>query len=101
MDSGAILGTCPICNELISEDEWDIFGDDMIHSECKSKAAAWAISVSDEHYSKLCEIKKVKEEVDSLKKDLISNFEYYKSQIAELEDTLEKLKDSSPEIPNN
>jgi len=101
VSSGAILGTCPICNKLISEDDWDIYGDNMIHSECKSKTVSKTMRISQEHYSKLYEIKKVEKELNSIKKDLISNFEYYKLQIAELEETLEKLKTSCPVIPNN
>lgn len=41
MASGCIMGDCPVCDELVWEDNWDLVdGEDLIfvHTECKSKA---------------------------------------------------------------
>ena len=35
MSSGCIMGECPICGELIWEDEWDMTDDIMHHEDCK------------------------------------------------------------------
>lgn len=35
--SGCILGECPVCNELVWEDEWDMAGEVIVHSFCKRK----------------------------------------------------------------
>ena len=32
---GCIVGECPICEEWIYEDEWEITGDIMHHEDCK------------------------------------------------------------------
>ena len=35
MASGCILGTCPVCDDLIWEDEWDMTTDGkMVHEQC-------------------------------------------------------------------
>lgn len=92
MASGAILGTCPICGDVIWEDEWDIFDDSIIHERCKRKAAIKAARMSTEQYDKLCETRKVENEIKDLKKDMEDTFKYYKNQITELENKLEKIK---------
>ena len=42
MASGCILGNCPVCDELVWEDSWDMIDDGkdliMVHPECKPKA---------------------------------------------------------------
>nr|WP_259547947.1 hypothetical protein [Heyndrickxia oleronia] len=35
MASGCILGSCPVCDDLIWEDEWDMTTDGkMVHEQC-------------------------------------------------------------------
>jgi len=35
MANGAIVGECPICDEWIYEDEWELTGNIMHHDFCK------------------------------------------------------------------
>lgn len=38
MASGCILGECPVCNDHIYEDEWDLNKfDQLVHERCKNK----------------------------------------------------------------
>lgn len=39
MASGCIVGECPVCNELIFEDEWALLGDIMLHERCLCRAS--------------------------------------------------------------
>jgi hypothetical protein len=38
MASGCIMGTCPICDDFVYEDEWVFYGDEMIHESCREQA---------------------------------------------------------------
>lgn len=39
MASGCILGECPVCDELVWEDEeWIVDNDKIIHKKCKNEA---------------------------------------------------------------
>ena len=35
MASGAIIGECPICGELVWEDDWDLTNNITHHKDCK------------------------------------------------------------------
>jgi hypothetical protein len=36
MASGCIVAlNCPVCGEIVWEDEWDIIGDDIFHQTCR------------------------------------------------------------------
>jgi hypothetical protein len=38
MASGCIMGTCPICDEFVYEDEWVLYGEEIIHESCREQA---------------------------------------------------------------
>lgn len=38
MASGCIVGECPVCDDWIYEDEWDLIGNVIVHERCVSKA---------------------------------------------------------------
>lgn len=38
MESGCIIEySCPVCGEMVWEDEWDIVGNDIIHETCRGE----------------------------------------------------------------
>ena len=39
MANGCIVGECPVCDELIFEDEWTLLGDIMLHERCLCRAS--------------------------------------------------------------
>ena len=39
MASGCIVGECPVCNDWIYEDEWDLLGDIILHERCLCRAS--------------------------------------------------------------
>ncbi len=34
MASGCVFGNCPVCNEIVWEDDFDIYKGMMMHPEC-------------------------------------------------------------------
>ena len=80
MASGCILGTCWVCNELIWENEpWEIYKDDLIHRECKSRAGGLnkRIKELEEKVNKLeCESNKRKKLKKSFRLRLIGGKEH-------------------------
>jgi hypothetical protein len=53
MPSGCIMGTCPVCNEHVWEDEWDMVGDIIVHADCKvnyKRSVSEAIKDLEEKY---------------------------------------------------
>ena len=92
MASGCIVGTCPVCNELIWEDEWDITEEGtMLHERCKVKYIAKQMRITEEHLETLSETKKIEIEIEDIKNAMDSDFKYYKSRIEKLENKLNKL----------
>ena len=51
MASGCIMGDCPVCEELVWEDDWDMIDPGpeelliFIHPECKGKANGLLIRI--------------------------------------------------------
>ena len=39
MASGCIVGECPVCDEWIFEDEWNLLGDIILHEGCLCRAS--------------------------------------------------------------
>jgi hypothetical protein len=88
MASGAILGICPVCNEHIWEDQWDIYEDTIIHEDCKNKFIANKLKVTNSQFNKLSKEQKIKLEIEDLKRDMESTFKYYLDRINKLEKQL-------------
>jgi hypothetical protein len=88
MASGAILGVCPVCEDVIWEDEWDIYEDTMIHEDCKSKFIADKLRITNGQFEKLSKEQKIISEIGELKRELESAFKYYSDRIRELENSL-------------
>lgn len=90
MASVAILGTCPVCDEFIWEDDWDIYYDVMMHEECKAKFIADKLKITNGQFDKLSKEKMIIKEIADLKSEMKSSFEYYSMRIDELEKMLKQ-----------
>jgi len=85
MASGAILGICPVCNEHIWEDQWDIEGETIIHEECKSRFIEDSMKITNGQFKKLTKENYIQKQIEDFRTDLKNTLKYYTDEINRLE----------------
>lgn len=86
MASGCIMEmSCWVCGEIVWEDEWDMHGDRIIHSECKLEAMAKTSRLEGIHQLK--ETNKL-DEIEISLKSLKEIVEHLDSGIQRIEDLI-------------
>lgn len=85
MASGCILGKCPICNDHIWEDEWDMYADTILHERCKREFIENSLKITNGQFEKLSKEQDISKEIECLKKEMNDTFEYYSKRIKALE----------------
>lgn len=90
MASGAILGKCPVCNEHIWEDEWDICDDTILHERCKAEFIGKKLRITENQFFKLSKEQQIKREIEELRNDMKNSFKYYSDELKRLEKLLKE-----------
>ncbi|MBW6409003.1 hypothetical protein [Clostridium weizhouense] len=89
MASGCIIGTCPVCDDVIWEDQWNIVGDTIIHEECKEAFMANQLKCTEGQTKILSKQQQIKNDIADLREDMKNTFRYYSNEIKRLEKLLE------------
>lgn len=96
MASGCIIGNCPVCKELIYEDEWDIVGDAIIHEGCRKAYFKATYHISEQQFHRLMGASELRKDIAEAKTQLAEDIrmlkEGYGHQITELEKRLKALE---------
>ena len=92
MASGCILGDCPVCGDLIYEDEWDIIDDIIIHEDCKKQYIQDKYGMSEEQLQQLCEAQELKRDIEDTERELQHSMKYFLQQINVLKKRLEAVE---------
>lgn len=88
MASGCIMGYCPVCKEIVWEDNCGYYYNEIMHPECASKHE----KVNSKLYTKICEAKDLKSQIEDLKQTFKESMDFYNKEIARLENELKKLQ---------
>lgn len=66
MASGCILGECPVCGNLIYEDEWTIIDDTIVHEDCKEQYMIKKYGMNEEQLQRLYGAREIKKQIAEL-----------------------------------
>lgn len=91
MASGCILGECPVCGDLVWEDEWDIIHDTILHERCKQNWYTQKYHLSKEQFNRLYAASELRKDIAELKNDLSEMHKAYQNQIKNLESALKNI----------
>ncbi|MEG1565088.1 MAG: hypothetical protein RR365_15425 [Bacteroides sp.] len=96
MASGCIIGECPVCGEIVWEDDWDIVGDIIIHETCRKAYFKAKYHISEQQFNRLMGAEELRKDIAEAKTHFAADIklleEGYGHQIAELEKRLKHLE---------
>ena len=99
MASGCIIGTCPVCGEIVWEDEWDIVGNIIIHERCRKAYFKATYHLSEQQFNRLMGAAELRKDIAEAKTQLAEDIrllkEGYGDQIENLEKRLNALEKAS------
>ena len=88
MANGCILSLkCPVCSEIIWEDDWDLCDDIFIHNGCKKQFIKQKYHISEKQYNDLFKIDHIKQDILDLKNII----DYCPTAVITLEDQLNTI----------
>ena len=87
MASGCILNlACPICDEIVWEDNWVLAIDEFVHFECQKLYIMRSTGISQKQFNKLYGIDDLKAQVNAFKAWAIDTADDLLKKIKHLED---------------
>ncbi|NFO03149.1 hypothetical protein FDB23_03315 [Clostridium botulinum] len=89
MASGCIIGICPVCDDVIWEDQWYMIGDTIVHEKCKEAFMANQLKCMEGQAKILSKQQQIKNDIADLREDMKNTFRYYSNEIKRLEKLLE------------
>ncbi|GEM_PF-2532896 len=95
MASGCIIGKCPVCDELIWEDEWDIIHDKIIHSWCKKQYIKSRYGMDESQFLRLMGATELKKDIEFMKETEKERHKLTMECISNMGKRLKELEKSS------
>lgn len=92
MASGCIMGTCPACDELVWEDEWDMIDDIIIHASCRRRYIKEKYGMNEKQFLRLCGTAELRKEIAETIEELKSSTAFYMEKLLLLESKLNKIE---------
>jgi len=92
MASGCIIGNCPVCGELIWEDEWFIFRDILMHQECQQEYIKLRYGMNEEQFQRLCGSQELRNDIQSLKEIEEERHSGIMEMLEEMENRLNQIE---------
>lgn len=92
MASGCIIDTCPVCNEIIWEDEWRIFDDVIMHSWCVSGFIKDKHGMNESQFLRLCGAQELRQAIQDTQAALKDSMDFYNSKLQDLEEQLTRIE---------
>jgi len=89
MASGCIVSTaCPVCGEIVYEDEQHVINDEVIHNACRREYIQTTYHISEEQFRNISGLRELREEIQALKQSAADFHEWTKRRAEELEGKL-------------
>lgn len=92
MASGCIMGTCPACDELVWEDEWDMIDDTIIHASCRRGYIKNKYGMNEKQFLRLCGASELRKEITATIEELKSSTAFYMEKLQLLESQLNEIE---------
>ena len=90
--SGCIMGTCPVCDENVWEDEWRIFDDIIIHSRCTSDYLKRRHGMNESQFLRLCGAQELRKEILDTHATLKDSMDFFARKLQDLEEQLVRIE---------
>ncbi len=87
MASGCIMGTCPVCDELVWEDDWDIIDDIIIHAGCRRGYIKNKYGMNEKQFLRLCGASELRKEIAATIEELHSKARFVQISSAGLRES--------------
>lgn len=92
MASGCIMGTCPVCEELVWEDDWDIIDDEIIHEGCRRGFIKNKYGMNEKQFLRLCGASELRKEIAATVEALKGSTHFYMEKLQRLEEKLNEIE---------
>ena len=92
MASGGIIDTCPICNELIWEDEWRIFEDIIMHSWCVRGYLKSKHGMNENQFLRLCGAQELRQAILDTQTSFKDSMDFYDKKLQDLKEQLARIE---------
>lgn len=91
------MGTCPVCNELIYEDEWEIIDDAIIHSSCRGGYIKNKYGMNEKQFLRLCGADELWKEIRETRLHLSETMDFCMEKLQLLEEWLDEIEKGEKE----
>jgi len=88
MASGVILGNCPVCDELVWEDDWEIIDNTFIHEGCRKSYIKMKYGMNEEQFLRLCGASVLRKEIMETIQSLKETTGFYMEKLLTLQERL-------------
>jgi hypothetical protein len=86
------MGTCPVCDELVWEDEWDMIDDIIIHASCRRRYIKEKYGMNEKQFLRLCGTAELRKEITETIEELKRSTGFYMEKLLLLESKLNKIE---------
>ena|SRR3990167_4151370 len=92
MASGCIMGECPVCEDIVWEDEWRYFDDVFMHQKCVSEYLKNRRGMSKEQFLKLCGAQELRQAIQDTRQSFKDSMDFYTEKLDSLEAQLAEIE---------
>ena len=92
MASGCIIDTCPVCNEIVWEDEWRIFEGIIMHPWCVSDYIKSKHGMNEKQFLRLCGAQEVRQAILDTRVAFKDSMDFYNKKLQDLEEQLARVE---------
>lgn len=93
MASGSIIiDSCPVCGELVWEDEWRIFDNIIMHPRCVKGYVKGKYGMNESQFLRLCGAQELRQEILDARVALKDSMDFFNRKIRDLEERLIKIE---------
>ena len=92
MASGCIMGYCPVCEEIVWEDEWRFFNDIMMHPGCVSAYIRSRHGMNEEQFLRLCGAQELRQAIHDTRQSFKNSMDFYTEKLVALEAQLAEIE---------
>ena len=97
MASGCIIDTCPVCDDLVWEDEWRIFDNIIMHSRCTSDYVKRRHGMNEEQFLRLSGAQELRQAILDTQLNLKDSMDFYTKKLQDLENELTRIETEGKE----
>ena len=92
MASGCIMGDCPVCGDIVWEDEWRTFDEIIIHSRCVRDYLKSHRGMNESQFLKLCGAQELRQAILDTQASFKESMDFYSKKIQDIEEQFARIE---------